>query len=139
MELLFILVLAAALDLAVGGAPRAIHPVGWMGKVIAFLTKGGKDYGPPAQFCYGMGVVLVSSALFTVPTYFLLRYLHNLHPIVFVAVGAVLFKTTFSLRELRQSAFAIRNLLARDKLPEARFALRALVGRDTPHLDDTPV
>jgi adenosylcobinamide-phosphate synthase len=139
MELLLMLGLAVALDLVFGEPPLAIHPVVWMGKVIAFLTKGGKDRGARVQFVIGIGIVLASVALFAGLTYLILFYLPGLNAIAYVIVGAVLLKTTFSLRELRRSALAIKTLLAQGKLPEARFELRALVGRDTAHLDDSLV
>lgn len=136
MEPLLILILAVVFDLLVGEPPLALHPVAWMGKVISFLVRTGKNRRPAVQFGIGIVTVLISIALFAVPTYYILFYVRTLNPVVYVLVGAVLLKTTFSLRELRHSALVIKKLLAQAKLPEARFALRALVGRDTSHLDD---
>lgn len=135
MEILLVLVLAVALDLTIGEPPRAIHPVVWMGKVVSFLVGGVKGRSRLLQFFLGVGIVLVTISVFAIPVYFVLAYLRNLSPVAYVVVGALLLKTTFSLRGLRRSALAVKTLLAKDKLPEARFELRSLVGRDTASLD----
>jgi len=134
MEMLLILLLSLFLDLAFGELPNIIHPVAWIGKVASYLGKGANNLYPVFQFAYGMGMVLFIMALFTAPVYFLLLYLKSLNLIIYVVIGAVLFKFTFSWRELRQAALRVRNLLISDKINEARFQLRALVSRDTHNL-----
>jgi adenosylcobinamide-phosphate synthase len=135
MEIVLILALAIILDLVIGEPPAVIHPVIWMGKVIAFLIKGGKGRSPAVQFAYGLGLVLITVAVFSVPVYVLLSYLYNINLILYIVVGVLILKTSFSLKELRQAALRIRNLLQTEKLEQARFELRALVGRDTSKLD----
>lgn len=131
MDILFIVSLALAADMALGEPPRFIHPVVWMGKLISFLEKGGINQTPAVQLFYGLGMVLVSVGLFIAPAYLILLYLKSLNFIAYVIIGAVLLKSTFSLRELRQSALRVRGFLQEDKLDEARFELRSLVSRDT--------
>ena len=136
MDILIILSLALAIDLVLGEPPRVLHPVVWIGKVTSFLGKGAAGYPPVVQFFYGMGIVLVTLGLFVAPAYFLLLYLKGLSFVAYVIVGAVLLKTTFSLRGLRRAALSVRRLLREDKLTEARFELRSLVSRDTTNLDE---
>lgn len=131
MDLLLILSLALVIDVAWGEPPRLIHPVVWMGKVASFLEKGNTSQRPLVQLIYGGGLVLITAALFVVPAYFVLIYLKSLSLAAYVIVGAVLLKTTFSLRELRQAALNVKRLLLEDKLDKARFELRSLVSRDT--------
>ncbi len=131
MEIVFILSLALGIDLALGEPHPIIHPVVWMGKVTAFLEKGGISLTPRIQFLYGLVMTLLITGLFAVPAYFLLLYLKSLSLAVYLIVGAALFKAAFSLKGLRQAALGVRQLLAEDKLDEARFELRALVKRDT--------
>jgi len=131
MDVLFIVPLALAIDLALGELPRPIHPVVWMGKVISFLEKGGINQSPKVQFFYGLGIVVVSVGLFAAPVCFTLLYLKSLHFVTYAITGALLLKSTFSLKELRQSALRVKGFLQEDKLDEARFELRALVSRDT--------
>jgi adenosylcobinamide-phosphate synthase len=131
--------LALIIDLALGELPRLIHPVVWMGKVISLLE--GVDVGrsPFIQFLYGFAITLLTVGLFTATVYFLLFYLKSLSFAAYgfaayVIVGAVLLKSTFSLRELRQVALRVKKLLLKEKLDEARFELRSLVSRDTQDL-----
>ena len=131
MDILIILSLALAIDLVSGEPPRVIHPVVWMGKVTSLWERGGIGQRPLAQFIYGTGMALVTIGLFTIPAYFILLNLEGISYAAYVIVGAVLLKFTFSLRELRRAALGIKRLLVEEKLDEARFELRSLVGRDT--------
>ncbi|MBI4187643.1 MAG: cobalamin biosynthesis protein [Chloroflexi bacterium] len=131
MEVLLILFLAIVLDLALGEPPNPINPVAWMGKIASFLEKFSPARCPPVQFVYGMGMTLLLIGLFSAVAYFVLLYLRNLSLVAYVIAGAVLLKSTFSLRGLGQAAIRIKKLLLRDKLDEARFELRSLVSRDT--------
>ena len=131
MEILIILALAAAIDLALGDPPDAFHPVAWMGRVISLLERGGLKLNAAGQFAYGIGMTLFTAALFVLPVYFLLAYLQDFNRIVYIIIAAVLLKTTFSIRGLRRAALRIKILLEDDNLEKTRFELRALVSRDT--------
>ncbi|MBA7621183.1 Cobalamin biosynthesis protein CobD [subsurface metagenome] len=134
MDILIILSLALAIDLVLGEPPRATHPVVWMGKVIAFLERGGTNHRPLVQFIYGVGITLVATGLFVAPAYFLLFYLKSLNFVAYVIIGGVLLKSAFSLKGLRQAALKVKGLLTNEELNEARFALRSLVSRDAKNL-----
>jgi len=134
MELLLILLLALAFDSVFGEPADVIHPVAWMGRVASFLEKGSLNQSRAFQFFYGAGIALFTISLFAIPTYFILFYLEGLSSIVYVIVGAMLFKFTFSLKGLRRAALRVKRLLLEDKLGEAQFELRALVSRDTQNL-----
>jgi len=134
MDILIILSLALAIDLVLGEPPRAIHPVVWMGKVIAFLERGGTNHRPLVQFIYGVGITLVATGLFVAPAYFILFYLKSLNFVAYVIIGGVLLKSAFSLKGLRQAALKVKGLLTNEELNEARFALRSLVSRDAKNL-----
>lgn len=131
MDVLLILFLALAIDLALGEPPRAIHPVVWMGKVASLLERDGAGQHPLAQFVYGSGIAVVTIGLFTAPAYFLLLYLNSLSFVAYVIVGALLLKFTFSMKELRGVALRVKRLLVKEKLDEARRELRSLVSRNT--------
>ncbi|MFC1940124.1 cobalamin biosynthesis protein [Chloroflexota bacterium] len=131
MDILLILLAALAMDLALGEPPRPLHTVVWMGKIASFLEKGGNTRSGVAQFIYGMGMTLFLIGLFAAATYFILDYIKSLSLVAYVIVGAVLLKSTFSLREMRKVALRVKRLLLREKLDEARHELRSLVSRDT--------
>ena len=123
--------IALAIDLVLGEPPRIIHPVVGMGKVTSFLAARSVGHRPLAQFIYGAGITLVTIGLFTAPAYFILLYLKSLSLAAYVVVGAVLLKSTFSLKELRRVALGVKRLLLKEELDEARLELHSLVSRDT--------
>jgi len=134
MEMILIMLLALVLDLAFGEPPNTVHPVAWMGKIALYLKRiyGGRS--TVGQFIHGAGIALFTIILFAAPVYFLLGYLKDLNTVIYVVVGGILFKFTFSLRGLRQAAIRVKKLLIEDKLNETRFELRTLVSRDTRNL-----
>ena len=135
---LWILPLALVLDVAIGEPPNALHPVVWMGNLIGLLMKAPvySNRSKVFQFLYGVVVVAVTVALFGAGAYFLLAFLRSLNIIAYVIAGAILLKMAFSVRALRAAAIGVKGLLADGKLPEARSAVKALVGRDTAELDE---
>lgn len=134
MEFIYILLIALGLDLILGEPPAFIHPVVWMGQVIAFLIKAGRSQSQLKQLVWGITVVLIVVCLFAIPTYFFLDYLRTINFILYLFLAGAIFKTSFSLKGLAQAGLKIRDLLLNDKLAEARFEVRALVGRDTREL-----
>ncbi len=131
MDTLLILLVALAIDLALGEPPHSIHPVVWVGKVASLLERRSVSRSPSAQLVYGTGVALLLIGLFTASAYFILFYLKSLSLVAYVIIGAVLLKSTFSLKELRGVALRVKKLLLREKLDEAHRELRSLVSRDT--------
>jgi adenosylcobinamide-phosphate synthase len=136
MEVFIILAGALALDLLLGEPPLVLHPVVWMGKIIMLWEKGGWFKSPIAQFIYGAFFTLFTIGLFAAPAYFLLHFLKGWNLFAFIIVGALIFKTTFSFRELRQAALKIKVLLLKKDLESARFNLRALVKRQAHDLPE---
>jgi adenosylcobinamide-phosphate synthase len=134
MENVYVLIAAVALDLLLGEPPLIIHPVVWMGKFISLWEKTGMRGSPLFQFIYGLVMTLITIALFALPVYFLLRFLGHWNSLAYILVGACLFKSAFSFRELRRAAQKIQRLLAAKDLAGARFNLRALVKRDSRNL-----
>jgi len=134
-DFLPILLLALALDFFVGEPPRAIHPVVWIGKLVSFLEKIVPPQGKIFQFIYGGIMTLLTILAFALPIYFLLSFLHNLSPIVYILLAALLLKTTFAFRELRQTALNIKSFLIQANLKEARANATALVSRETQNLE----
>ncbi len=130
-DFLLILFLALTLDFFVGELPRAIHPVVWIGKLVSFLEKIAPSQGKIFQLIYGGIMTLLTILAFALPIYFLLSFLHNLNPIVYILLAALLLKTTFAFRELRQTALNIKSFLIQANLKETRANATALVSRET--------
>ncbi|MFC2056769.1 cobalamin biosynthesis protein [Chloroflexota bacterium] len=85
--MLLIMLLALALDLAFGELPNAVHPVAWMGKIALYLKRIYGGHSPISQFVHGAGIALFTIILFTIPVSFLLDYLKDLNPVIYVVVG----------------------------------------------------
>jgi adenosylcobinamide-phosphate synthase len=130
-----VLALALAIDLSLGDPPNAVHPVAWMGKLISALTVRSGSGRPGPEFIWGLLAALFVIALFAIPVAVGLDYLRDLSRLAYVVVGALLLKSSFSLRGLYRAAMKVRGLLVADRLDEARFEVRSLVGRDTARLD----
>jgi adenosylcobinamide-phosphate synthase len=136
VENIIILFLALAIDLTIGEYPRSLHPVVGMGKVASLGLRIAPRRGRWVQLIYGGVVVILTIALFVLPTYFILSYLQGLNTIAYVLVAALLLKATFSLRELRRAALRVKHLLEEGNLSRARVEMKALVSRDASQLDE---
>ena len=135
MEIILILLIALAIDLAFGELPDAWHPVAWLGKLISWEMKWVPRRGKVVPLIFGVIIVLLTLGIVTAPIYLLFLYLQEISPVIYVVVAGLLLKFTFSLRGLRQAAATAREFLAQDKLAEARTSLRSLVSRDTDKLN----
>ncbi|MDD5093056.1 MAG: cobalamin biosynthesis protein [Dehalococcoidia bacterium] len=139
MDGIIILALALTIDLVVGDPPTLLHPVGWMGKLISLAERLAPKGRPNAQFFYGIGMVLVGIISFVVPIYFLLVYVSEGSRIIYVIVGALILKSTFSIRGLRSAAVKVRDRLNDNQLADARAGMGALVSRNPEDLDEALV
>jgi adenosylcobinamide-phosphate synthase len=138
LENLAVLVIAVALDLALGDPPNAFHPVAWLGRLIGLAARAPVK-GKKRQFAYGMAVVISIAGTITAGMYILLVYLHGLNPAAYVIAGALVLKSAFTVKGLRSAAVSVRKLLAVGKIQQARYEVRSLVGRETEKLDDSQV
>ncbi|MDP2951687.1 MAG: adenosylcobinamide-phosphate synthase CbiB [Chloroflexota bacterium] len=137
-SMIAILALALALvwDLLLGEYPRPLHPVVWLGKLIAWLDKASPAQGQWKQTMYGTGIVLIAVGLFALPAWLLLRLLQEGPWWGYLLGSVLLLKPTFALRELVQAAGRVKEQLLRGNLAEARTSVKSLVGRDTQSLDE---
>ena len=156
-----ILLLAVAIDQILGEPPAIIHPVVWMGKVIAVLEKLSpsldstniKGRVSPSfdltlnegrvsptrargQLVYGALMVVVVVVIFGLATFYVLELLRMWNIAAYIIVGAFILKTNFAVRELRRAAVRVFDALAAGQLDDARRYLRHLVSRDTHTLDE---
>jgi len=137
MDNIYILLLAITIDLGLGDPPTRFHPVGWMGKLISFFETIAPKSGRAAPFSYGVFAVLLGTAIFTAPVYFLLEYLEGANRIAYIAVGALVLKSTFSVRGLHRSASQVRKQLESNNLKKARAQMPSLVSRNPEKLDES--
>jgi len=128
------LALALIWDIALGEPPAVVHPVVWMGKIIAWLERRAPKVGHIAQFSYGLDMALVIPAAFATAGYFVAVGSRDLNPIAYILIVGFLLKSCFAVRGLGHTANAIREKLEAGETNQARTDLSALVSRDTSKL-----
>ncbi|MEE8465533.1 MAG: adenosylcobinamide-phosphate synthase CbiB [Dehalococcoidia bacterium] len=126
---LAVLALAVLLDLALGEPPTWAHPTVWMGRHITFVEKRMPKKGV-FGLAAGLSIALVLPAIWGAEMYFLAMWLKDVHTIAYIVVGAILLKTTFSVRLLHREAASVRGHLERGDLEQVRARMPSLVSRD---------
>ena len=130
---LLALALALAIDLLFGEPPVRIHPTVLIGRTISAAERHAPavDAAPGAQVAYGAVMAAAIPAAWGALAWAVSAGLRELHPLLYVAVAAVLLKPTFSVRMLAREAGRIGELLAAGDLAAARRRMPALVSRKT--------
>ncbi len=124
-----VIVLAAILDRVLPEPPAVIHPVVWIGRVTGLLVRR-RAGAPLAALSYGAAVVVLVVGVSGFLAWLVMEALMSLGPAAYVLGGAVLLRTTFTVRGLSAAADKTRRALEEDRLDDARESLRALVSRD---------
>ena len=127
-----VILLALLLDLALGEPPNRCHPTVWMGKTVALVERiaPGPARAPAAQFAYGAAMALLIPTAWGALAWVIAASLLALHPLAYIAVGAILLKTTFAVRMLHRTAAGVARLLTAGDLDAARRQMSLLVSRD---------
>ncbi len=107
---LAVLLLAVLLDLVTRELPSRFHPTVWIGKTVAWV-EGVAPRSKAGGLPVGVLIALLIPAFWAAATWFAARGLQELHPLAYLAVGAILLKPTFALRMLHRVAADTRSLL----------------------------
>ncbi len=127
---LLILAGAVLLDLAFGEPPNAIHPVAWIGKLIAGFTRLRPRGRPAFEFAYGLLTTAICVGIALAAGVLAGHVLARAPVWAQVVVSALLLKPLFAIRALPAAAAVVGRALERGDLPAAQSALKALVSRD---------
>ena len=135
---LAVLPLAWLLDLAFGEPRNALHPVAWLGRVLAPV--GRVLLLPPAHLAFVGGAVVwcAGAAALGVAAWWLEGWLQQLMPWVGVPLLALLLKPTFAWRMLRDEVVEVEQALDRS-LDAGRARLARIVSREVGTLDAVAV
>ena len=125
---LLVLALALVLDLVGREPPSALHPTVWMGRTVEFAQKFAPRHGS-AGIVAGAILALAVTGLWTGAAYFTVEGRRSAHGLAYILAGAVLLKTTFSVKLLHQVAAQVRDLLIRGEIGEVRSRMSSLVSR----------
>ena len=82
----------------------------------------------------GLSIALVLPSIWGAEAYLLAFWLQDVNSIVYIIVGAVLLKSTFSLRMLHKEAALVRGHLGRGDMEQVRARMSSLVSRDPSNL-----
>ena len=130
---LAVVALAVLLDLVLGEPHYRLHPTVWIGKTVALADRLAPRT-PVAGTIAGGVVALIVPALWAVAAYLLVVGLREVHGAAYVLVGAVLLKTTFSVKMLQQVAVQVRSALMSGDIVQVRALMGSLVSRDPSQL-----
>ena len=125
------LLLALALDLVWREPPAPLHPVVWMGRLIAFLERRAPGpERPMAALAAGLGIAVLVPLGCGVLAWLAVIALRAAGPLPYLLGTALLLKTTFAVGELGRAAHGTLRALQAGAIHRARDSLRRLVSRD---------
>ncbi len=128
-----VLALAVLVDLLGRELPAPVHPTVWIGRTIGAFRR----IAPrPAMGALTFGAVMAQAvpAFWAAAAWLAAWGLQELHPLAYVAGGALLLKTTFSVGMLHRVAAGSRELVVAEDLAALRENMRSLVSRDVTDL-----
>ncbi len=132
VDSVFIFALALIIDLAFGEYPDRIHPTIGIGKIILYLKGKAKDPNPKVEKANGVFMALLIMLVVALPVFALLYFLRQLPygEILYIIVGALLFKATFAVSGMGQYTKPIAAALKRGDIDGARKWMPYIVRRD---------
>ena len=148
---IFVLIIAAAVDLLIGDPHWLWHPVQGIGTLISVFEKmlrrlfaippqregqeeRDQDFAVRERIAGALMVFLVL-AVSIMAVAFLLALCDRVHPYLRTLAEGVLCGRLLALRSLGEAGFSVRDPLLRGEVEEARRAVSMIVGRDTDRLD----
>lgn len=125
----YVLALALLMDLLGRELPARLHPTVWIGYTVGRMER----YGPrsrAAGLMFGAFMTLAIPGFWALAAWAAAAGLQTIHPLAYLAGGALLLKSTFALKMLHQVANGAMNLARSGDLPALRENMRSLVSRD---------
>ena len=111
--------LALAFDVLVGEPPNRLHPVAWLGRLLAWGRARSRASSPASLMAAGAGI-LAGALLLVVGLAALLSWLAGRLGWPGLVLEAALLKCAFSLRGLAGAAMGVTAALEAGSLEEAR-------------------
>jgi adenosylcobinamide-phosphate synthase len=141
VDSVLIFTLAFLIDLVLGEYPDRIHPTIGIGKMITFLKCKSKSSNPKVEKANGVLMALTIILVVSLPIFVLLFWLRLLPygEILYIIVGAILFKATFAITGMGQYTKPIAKALKQKDLAEARKWLPYIVRRDPNSLNERQI
>jgi adenosylcobinamide-phosphate synthase len=139
-----IFALAFAIDLALGEYPDRIHPTILIGKLITYFKRKSKNpTHPRREKLNGVLMATTIMLIMALPVFALLFWLRTLPfpygEVLYIIIGAVLFKATFAISGMGQYTKPIAAALKNNDLAGARKWLPYIVRRDPNTLNERQI
>jgi len=136
IDLLLIFSLACFFDIVFGEPPEWLHPTVWMGNVIAYFKPKIRNRNPKIEKINGVLLGLLVIMIFAIPPCFILPWIQRfIGRVAYIIISAMLLKTTFAIKCMKQYAIPIAEAITRGDEDHARKLLSHIVRRDTSKLD----
>ncbi len=141
IDSILIFALAFLIDLVLGEYPDRIHPTIGIGKMILYFKRKAKNPNPRVEKANGVLMALTIMLVAALPIFLLLFWLRTLPygEILYIIVGAILFKATFAIRGMGQYTKPIAEALKQNDLTNARKWLPYIVRRDPNSLNERQI
>jgi adenosylcobinamide-phosphate synthase len=137
VDSLLIFLLAFLIDMTVGEFPDRIHPTVGMGKVIAYFKPKIRSESPRVEMVNGVLLGLGVILLFAVPAYLIIFLVqHFFGWIPYIVVSAIVLKSTFAVKCMRQYTVPIADAIKKGDCSKARQSLHYIVRRDPTGLSE---
>ena len=100
-----------------GEYPDRIHPTIGIGKIISYLKRKAKNPNPQVEKANGVLMALIIMLVVALPVFVLLFWLRTLPygEILYIIVGAILFKATFAITGMGQYTKPIAEALKTER------------------------
>jgi adenosylcobinamide-phosphate synthase len=138
-----IFTLAFILDLFFGEYPDRVHPTIGIGKLIAFIKQKCKNPNSNVEKANGVLMAVILIMIIALPVFLGLFWLRELiYPygeILYIIVGALLFKATFAISGMGQYTKPVAKALEKNDLAGARVWLPYIVRRDPNTLNERQI
>jgi adenosylcobinamide-phosphate synthase len=138
VDSILIFALAFLIDVSLGEIPDHAHPTVWMGSIVSYVKPKMKTANPKTEKLYGVFLCVGLIGLFAGTVYLILWAVVQIPfwgQVIYIIIGAVLLKTTFALKCMRNYTYPIEKGLKSLDMSEARKWLRFIVRRDPNKLD----
>ncbi len=141
LDSVLIFALAFLIDIVFGEYPDRIHPTIGIGKIISYLKSQSKNQNPRVEKANGILMALIIMLIVALPVFALLFWLREqpYGEILYIIVGAILFKATFAVRGMGQYTKPIAAALKQKDLDAARKWLPYIVRRDPNSLNERQI
>jgi adenosylcobinamide-phosphate synthase len=143
VDSVFIFAIAFLIDLVLGEYPDRFHPTVSIGKLISYFKKKAKNPNPLFEKANGVLMAVVIMLIFALPVFVLLFWLRSLPfpygEVLYIIVGAVLFKATFAVSDMGHYTKPIAAALKQRDIDGARRWLPYIVRRDPNSLNERQI